>query len=708
MYISKIEIKNFRNFASAAFEFNEGTNVIIGHNNAGKTNLIKALGLVFDSRNRRRLNIDDFCRYIDVSQYFELDNNGDLAKQAPPKIEISITIKESTGDDADNELQDDTRVIFDWRTEVGPPYEARLTYSFFLPEGSETKAYVEAIKSLKKDGKNTPDEYWNLLRRDFIRKYIARIFCGNETEQRRVDSDDLAKFDFQFLDAIRDVEKQMFSGGNELLKDVLTFFLDDDLRHNFDLNDQLKEQQRLQRRSKFQGSSGELISGVIQRINKDPILEYASEVGASIGGKPDFEGELAEEDLFSVLRLMIAGESSRIPVTLNGLGYNNLIFMSILLSKMQLSASDYLSPDEQKVFPMLVIEEPEAHLHPSMQFKFLKFLKKNLREKKQVRQIFITTHSTHITAAVELDEIICLNITDDNKLNVAYPGRVFDPANEEDKKSKAYVKRFLDATKSDMLFAKRVIFVEGIAEQLLMNCLAAYNARSLEDAHVSIVNVGGRYFKHFLRLFDYDENDQLKKFALNKKVSCVLDADPSKKSKDGNSRWGSCFPYEIGQDIETYEYKPISTELDELIKGYQNQPNIKIFGNINGEGKTFEYELAFANPSCRLLLTEHLSKVDVLEALMHTYQEGGTVQSMLEMIDDEILEAAILESQWEDEKKKRAIIASRYLKSVETGPGKGEHALFLDYGLRQNLIEEDPINFIVPDYIRDSIEYVCT
>jgi putative ATP-dependent endonuclease of OLD family len=135
---------------------------------------------VFDSGNRRRLNIDDFCRYIDVSQYFELDDNGDLVKQAPPKIKISVTIKESTGDHAENELHGDTIVVFDWRTEVGPPYEARLIYEFFLPQGSDTKSYSEAIKNLIEDEEISSDEYWSLLRRNFIRKYIARIYCGDE------------------------------------------------------------------------------------------------------------------------------------------------------------------------------------------------------------------------------------------------------------------------------------------------------------------------------------------------------------------------------------------------------------------------------------------------------------------------------------------------------------------------------------------------
>ena len=46
MYISNITIKGFRNFDNTTVDFHDGINVIIGHNNAGKTNLLKALSLV--------------------------------------------------------------------------------------------------------------------------------------------------------------------------------------------------------------------------------------------------------------------------------------------------------------------------------------------------------------------------------------------------------------------------------------------------------------------------------------------------------------------------------------------------------------------------------------------------------------------------------------------------------------------------------------
>ena len=113
------------------------------------------------------------------------------------------------------------------------------------------------------------------------------------------------------------------------------------------------------------------------RDGKGQILDYAKQTGASFNqANPDFDGSLSDVELFSALKLIIEYETGiTIPATHNGLGYNNLIFMSLLLAKMQVNSDGNYLGSNAKVFPILAIEEPEAHLHPAMQYKFLKFLK---------------------------------------------------------------------------------------------------------------------------------------------------------------------------------------------------------------------------------------------------------------------------------------------------------------------------------------------
>ena len=144
------------------------------------------------------------------------------------------------------------------------------------------------------------------------------------------------------------------------------------------------------------------------RNGEEQILKYVNNTGAGIDeSKPSFDGEILDTELYSALRLIVEKESGiKLPAISNGLGYNNLIYISLLLSKMQKDASGEYLGSNAKVFSILAIEEPEAHLHPSMQYKFLQFLKEN--KDSNVNQIFITSHSPNITAAVDLEDILVI------------------------------------------------------------------------------------------------------------------------------------------------------------------------------------------------------------------------------------------------------------------------------------------------------------
>ena len=114
MYISEIQIKNYRNLLDSSILFTPDLNIIIGHNNSGKTNLMKALQLVLDRSLKDKPSIDDFCK--NVSDYTN-----------PPSIEISVFIKEH------NDKPDDKNVVYDWLIQDSPEYVAQLTYIFELP-----------------------------------------------------------------------------------------------------------------------------------------------------------------------------------------------------------------------------------------------------------------------------------------------------------------------------------------------------------------------------------------------------------------------------------------------------------------------------------------------------------------------------------------------------------------------------------------------
>lgn len=684
MYISKIHINNFRNFKNKEIVFNDGVNVIIGHNNAGKTNLIKALSLVIDNDRPKRLGTDDFNKNVTL----------DELKAAPPKISISITIKKG-----EEETPDDLVTISNWLTKLDSSYEALLTYEFFLPE-KKLKEYIEALSEITDATPNAIEKAWKILKHDFIRYYTYKIWGGEITNQAIADSESLQKFDFQFLDAIRDVERDMLTGRNTLLREVFDFFMDYEIKIDDDKAPEVKHSEIKVKREIFSEKADILVEDLSNRIEagKQQILSYAEKTGASFNNaKPTFEGSISENEMYSVLKLIVEYESGiKIPATHNGLGYNNLIFMSLLLAKMQVNADvDYLD-NNAKVFTTLAIEEPEAHLHPAMQYKFLKFLNENKKEKK-VRQIFVTTHSTHITSAVSLDEIICLH-NENGETLIGYPKKVFP-----EEKNKKYVQRFLDATKSDMLFAQKILFVEGIAEQLLMSTFANYIDKSLEDNHVAVINVGGRYFEHFLYLFD-----GLKENTIAKQIVCLTDRDPERKKKP-KGRYSKCYPYEFNQNLIEFDYKT-NPSADIYTKG--THQNITFFSPEINKGKTLEYELLMNNPASKLLLTDSITNKEELDGLMTEFEiDGSTPQNLLDKLrdsdaNDRIKDSINLNTVLSDEEKKKSIIASRYLNSV----GKGENALELSYILSKNLEKkgtDDFIEFNIPKYIKDAIDELC-
>jgi predicted ATP-dependent endonuclease of OLD family len=575
--------------------------------------------------------------------------------------------------------------------------------------------YTKEINELKDgDGNYYQDKCFKLIEKKFLKKYISRIFGGDAEKEIVADPENLNKFDFQFLDAIRDAEREMFYGNHTLLRDVLNYFLDYDISNGKDfeeLNEDKKNEIK-KREVEFTNKSTQLLKHLIDRVSKDKILEYSKETGADKGGKPEFDADISEQEMLFALRLIVERSGLKLPIKNNGLGYNNLLFIALILAKMQMERSSSMG-DNAKIFPILAIEEPEAHLHPSMQFKFLQFLEKNLNTHKQARQVFITSHSTHITSAVDLDTIICLYEDLNGTQRVGYPGKVFTDT-DDDQNSKTYVKRFLDATKSNMLFANRLIFVEGISEQLLIPCFSACLGKEddLLNEHVCIVNVDSRTFKHFLKIFEYNADDN--PIAINKKVVCITDADPTKKEKEpeesNKKRWKKCYPFELDQDSENFEYKSLSSHAAKLIDRSQNYPNIKIYTSPVGKGKTLEYELAVSNPSCKLLLTDCFpsrgkNRKIFFEQIMDLYRENKTLDEIVAICNHDKITELLENCNWEEPEKKKALIASVYHSAIENL--KGEHSFYLEKQIRENLSKEEKHEFNVPKYIIDSINDIA-
>lgn len=660
MYIASIRIQNFRCFKDCTIDFQPGLNVIIGENNAGKSSLLKALSLVFERRSRERPSVHDFYRLV-------------LPITTPPRIDVAVTLRSSK-----NDTVADRALVASWLTRLAPPWEAQLAYSFFLPE-TDAANFTSAL-----DNTSDREEFFEIVD-EFLPKYVSRIYGGNPQTGAVADADTLAKFDCQSLGALRDVETEMFSGRNPLLRGMLEEVLD--------LGKEDNERRNL--RTTFRASSKTLRTELTKRIDTLKLFKLVSATGASDGGNPILDGCVQESDLIAALRLFIQRENFSFPATHHGLGYNNLLYISLLLASMSFRASEKKRGQNAAVFPMLLVEEPEAHLHPALQYKLLSHIVGRVREEPTLnRQVFVTTHSTHVTSASPLSAVVCLYVGERGEVGISYPAKVF-PDTKEGRESLAYVERYLDATKSAMLFAKSVLLVEGIAELLLVPAFADRDNRSFDRNHVAVVRVDGVTFKHFLPLFGAGTLPGLVKFALSRKVACIVDADPARRTRGGDKpRWKSCFPFELNHDPTVYDYRPMSTVREKLVSFSADAPNLGVF---SGE-KTLEYDLATTNPGNPSLITTAMTNYEALTELCGDLQVLP-VRLKSQFEDDELKAMADIADAAELGKQR---FAATILRCAENA--KGEHAFAIEAIIRSP--PQDSTALRCPTYVKEAIEWV--
>ena len=184
-------------------------------------------------------------------------------------------------------------------------------------------------------------------------------------------------------------------------------------------------------------------------------------------------------------------------ISQNGLGYNNLLYIATVLGDLT-NKKEYVEPE---AYYSLLMEEPEAHLHPQLQKIFFHYM--NKLNKKGI-QIFITSHSPTITAKVDLNSLIILQ-NQRRKINSSSLRN-----SELEPKNRKFLAKFLDVTKSQLFFSNGTILVEGISEALLMPMFSRIMGKEydIEKAGIEIVNINGVAFEHFAKLYNSDDEDK--------------------------------------------------------------------------------------------------------------------------------------------------------------------------------------------------------
>lgn len=473
MYISKLRIRNYRNFQFTEIDLKPFT-LIIGENNVGKTNLLNAIGLIFSQEittfKRRFLEIDDF-NYDVVKSFKEKVANTSISNFNEielPLVRIETFLKDFTDEQG--------AIVADWciNRELS---EAKIVYEFSPQVTFKKDEWIQ-----KQRAKGITE--WNRI--DFpIDAYEYTIYGGDDTSNR-CDMYFLRMLKMEFLDALRDAKKELVANSDSrLLYKILN-------RKELSNYDKIKE--ILGNLTKELKEDNQNLKDIRKDVNE--LLDKVSLADANTINEIDFDFTSPETSEI-LKKLSLTYGSNPISVERNGLGRNNLLYISLLLSQI---VEEEKMKAEQKIrdftaFRLIAIEEPEAHLHPNLQNHLSENIEGIGKGKKHL-QLILTSHSSHITAKLSLANTLVL-FKEGNDIKSHYILNGLD----KEKESINYLAKYLDATKSTMFFSRKLILVEGIAEQLLMpKFFEKVTGTTLEKENCIVVNVNGVAFEHFLKV----------------------------------------------------------------------------------------------------------------------------------------------------------------------------------------------------------------
>ncbi|MFD7110990.1 ATP-dependent endonuclease [Streptomyces microflavus] len=365
-----------------------------------------------------------------------------------------------------------------------------------------------------------------------------------------------------YLRPLRDAEAELRSGRGSRLSNVLAKYpaIAEQGENDFDAKeDSASTLVGILRRAEHHISTNPAVAEARDAINTEYLQKFS--IGSDVlHGEIGVAGDATLPRALERLELTLStGAGGPEEWTKRGLGYNNALFM----------ATELLLLGNSETAPLLLIEEPEAHLHPQLQSRVMDLLRERAEESRSSVQVILSTHSPHLACSVPVEH-----------LTMVARGRSFSLApgcTRLEAGDYAFLSRFLDVTKSNLFFARAVAVVEGDAEALLLPTLALATGRSFGRSGVSVVNVGHTGLFRYSRIFQRTGEQ------IPIAVACIRDRDlvPENTPEDMRGELRS------SADMTAAEVAILETALKDGSGG-----NVQTFVSDHW---TLEYDLAAAS-----------------------------------------------------------------------------------------------------------------